>query len=61
LQHTDVVRETRGQFQTAMQHKFIEAVERLSGRDVLAFIANQHVGPDIEIKLFVLRSQPEFT
>ena len=38
-----------------MQHKFIAAVERLSGRDVLAFISNHHVGPDMEIELFMLR------
>ena len=41
-----------------MQHKFIAAVERLSGRDVLAFISNHHVGPDIEIELFMLRPEP---
>jgi hypothetical protein len=29
-------------------------VERLSGRDVLAFISNSHVGPDVEIELFML-------
>jgi hypothetical protein len=33
---------------------FISAVERLSGRRVLAFISNNHVGPDIEIVLFLL-------
>jgi hypothetical protein len=38
-----------------MQHKFITAVERLSGRDVLAFISNHHVGPDMEIELFMLK------
>jgi hypothetical protein len=37
-----------------MQHKFITEVERLSGRHVLAFISNHHVGPDLEIELFVL-------
>ena len=37
-----------------MQHKFIAAVERLSGRSVLAFISNHHVGPDMEIELFLL-------
>jgi hypothetical protein len=37
-----------------MQHKFIGAIERLSGRDVLAFMSNHHVGPDIEIELFML-------
>jgi hypothetical protein len=31
-------------------------VERLSGRGVLAFISNHHVGPDIEIELFMLKN-----
>lgn len=57
LQRSTVVQETRSAFQDAMQQKFIDEVERLSGREVLAFISNQHVGPDIEIELFVLRDQ----
>jgi uncharacterized protein YbcI len=57
VQRSAIVQETRSAFQTAMQHKFIAAVERLSGRDVLAFISNHHVGPDIEIELFLL--EPE--
>jgi uncharacterized protein YbcI len=56
LQRSTIVQETRSAFQNAMQHKFIDEVERLSGRDVLAFISNQHVGPDIEIELFVFRA-----
>jgi len=56
LQRSTVVQETRSAFQTAMQHKFIEKVQRLSGRGVLAFISNSHVGPDIEIELFMLTS-----
>ncbi len=55
LQRSTTVQETRSAFQRAMQHKFIEVVERLTGRGVLAFISNQHVGPDIEIELFMLR------
>jgi uncharacterized protein YbcI len=55
LQRTPVVQETRSAFQTAMQHKFISAVERLSGRDVLSFISDHHVGPDMEIELFMLK------
>ena len=54
LQRATVVQETRSAFQTAMQHRLIASVERLSGRGVLAFISNQHVGPDMEIELFVL-------
>jgi uncharacterized protein YbcI len=57
LQHTTVVQETRSAFQTAMQHKFIAAVEDLSGRDVLAFISNHHVGPDMEIELFMFKPE----
>jgi uncharacterized protein YbcI len=55
LQRTTIVQETRSAFQTAMQDKFINAVEILSGRRVLAFISNQHVGPDIEVELFMLQ------
>jgi uncharacterized protein YbcI len=58
LQRKTIVQETRSVFQTAMQHKFIADVERLSGRGVLAFISNHHVGPDIEIELFMLTPVP---
>jgi uncharacterized protein YbcI len=54
IQRTTIVQESRNAFQNAMQHKFIEAIERLSGRKVLAFISNHHVGPDVEIELFML-------
>jgi uncharacterized protein YbcI len=54
LQRTTVVQETRSAFQEAMQQKFIQTIQRLTGRRVLAFISNQHVGPDLEIELFVL-------
>jgi uncharacterized protein YbcI len=58
LQHTAIVKQTRSAFQSATRHKFIGAIERLSGREVLTFISNHHVGPDIEIKLFMLNPQP---
>jgi uncharacterized protein YbcI len=54
LQRTTTVQETRSAFKAAMQHKFIAEVEHLSGREVLAFISNHHVGPDVEIELFML-------
>ena len=54
LQRATIVQETRSAFQIAMQHKFIDAVERLSGRRVLAFISNSHVGPDLEMEIFML-------
>ena len=57
LQRTPIVQETRSAFQNAMQHKFIAAIEELSGRGVLAFISNHHVGPDMEIELFMLKPE----
>jgi uncharacterized protein YbcI len=57
LERGTLVQETRSAFQSAMQQKFIDEVERLSGREVLAFISNQHVGPDIEIEIFVFRDE----
>jgi uncharacterized protein YbcI len=58
LQRTTIVQETRSAFQNAMQHKFISVIEGLSGRHVLAFISNHHVGPDMEIELFLLEPSP---
>jgi uncharacterized protein YbcI len=55
LQRGTLVQETRSAFQQAMQQKFIDEVERLSGREVIAFISNSHVGPDMEIELFIFR------
>jgi uncharacterized protein YbcI len=58
LQRTATVHGTRSAFQIAMQHKLIGAVEQLSGRDVLTFLSDHHVGPDIEIELFILGPVP---
>ncbi len=57
LQRTREVRETRRMFQAATRHRFIDAVERLTGRTVAAFISNYHVGPDMAVELFLL--EPE--
>ena len=54
LQRHRTVRGTRSAFQTAMQDRFVREVERLSGRRVTAFISDSHVGPDLEVELFVL-------
>jgi len=54
LQRSTIVQETRSAFQTAMQRRFIDQVERITGREVLAFISNHHVGPDIEVEVFML-------
>jgi uncharacterized protein YbcI len=60
IQRSTIVQETRNAFQDAMQDKFVKVVEDLSGRRVLAFISNHHVGPDIEIELFFLAPDGSF-
>ena len=57
LQRTREVHETRREFQAATRHRFIGAVERITGRTVAAFISNYHVGPDMAVDLFLL--EPE--
>jgi len=57
LQRGTVVQDTRSAFQNVMEQRFIAAVERLSGREVLMFMSDHHIGPDIEIELFVLSPQ----
>lgn len=49
-----IVHETRSAFLTAMQHRLVNEVENLSGRRVTDIITGNHVGPDVEIKLFIL-------
>lgn len=54
LERAPTVKDTRSAFHNAVQHKFIDAVQRLSGRAVTTFISSSHVGPDMEIELFML-------
>ena len=54
LQRSTIVQETRSTFQVAMQRRFIDQVENITGRGVLAFISNHHIGPDIEVEVFML-------
>jgi uncharacterized protein YbcI len=41
-------------FQSTMAADFTAAVERLTGRTVVAFISGNHIEPDIAAELFVL-------
>jgi uncharacterized protein YbcI len=56
---TDTVRETRNTFQDAMRDKFTDAVEEATGRTVIAFMSQVHVGPDMAAEIFVLEPQGE--
>jgi uncharacterized protein YbcI len=46
-------------YQQTMEEDFKEAVERLTGRKVVAFISGNHVDPDIAVELFILDGAPE--
>ena len=39
-----------------MEVRFVNIVEKLTGRKVLKFISTHHVGPDLELELFVLEA-----
>ena len=54
LQREAIVRETRSTFQQAMQQRFIAVVEQHTGRTVEQFFSTHHVGPDLELELFLL-------
>ena len=54
LQRAPLVSEARSAFQDAMSHRLVAAVERLTGRTVETFLSTHHVGPDLEVELFVL-------
>ncbi|HUA48778.1 MAG TPA: Na-translocating system protein MpsC family protein [Solirubrobacteraceae bacterium] len=54
----DAVNRIRQLFQETMAADFREAVERLTGRKVLAFISGNHIDPDIVAELFILDGPP---
>jgi uncharacterized protein YbcI len=54
LQRKAVVHETRSAFQRVNERRFIEVVERIMGRRVAQFFSTHHVGPDLELEIFLL-------
>jgi uncharacterized protein YbcI len=54
MQRKATVHETRSAFQHAMEHRFVGAVEQITGLRVAKFISTHHVGPDLELELFML-------
>jgi uncharacterized protein YbcI len=55
------VRNMRIAFQRALEHEFVGAVERLTGRKVTAFISEMHAATNMGIELFVLEPAEEPT
>ena len=54
MQRMAMVQETRSAFQRAMEQRFVNVIERITGRRVAKFISTHHVGPDLELELFIL-------
>jgi uncharacterized protein YbcI len=52
------VSDMRHLYQQTMADEFKAAVERLTGRQVVAFISGNHIDPDIAVELFVLDGAP---
>jgi uncharacterized protein YbcI len=52
--HVDAVTQIRHLFQETMEDDFRAAVERLTGRKVLAFISGNQLDPDIAAEMFIL-------
>ena len=50
----DAVTQMRHMFQETMEADFKAAVERCTGREVIAFISGNHVDPDMAAEIFIL-------
>ena len=49
-----IVLQQRRAYQRLMRDDAVAAVERLTGREVIAFISENHIAPDLAIETFVL-------
>jgi len=48
------VLDLRKKFQMAMRNDLIAAIEKETGREVAAFMSDNHVDPDMAVEIFVL-------
>ena len=44
----------RHEFQTVMSRQFTDTIERLTGCNVIAFLSQAHVDPDITVEIFLI-------
>ena len=56
--NSHAVTNMRHLFQETMEVDFRAAVERLTGKKVIAFISGNHIDPDMAAELFVLDAPP---
>ena len=53
--HADAVIDMRRRFQRTMKSALVAAVEENTGREVLAFLSDHHIDPDIAVEMFILK------
>jgi uncharacterized protein YbcI len=53
----DLVLQVRQEFQRAMRHDLVAAVETITEREVIAFMSDNHIDPDMAVETFVLRPE----
>jgi uncharacterized protein YbcI len=52
----EFVRETRHAYQQVMRADLVLEIERLTGRNVIAFLSDNHIDPDVAIEAFELEA-----
>jgi len=57
--HAETVNQIRHLFQETMEAEFLEAVERFTGREVVAFVSGNNADSDVAAEVFVLDGPPE--
>ena len=55
----DEVLSTRHSLQGTMRNDMVTAVERLTGRTVMAFMSTNHIEPDLACEILILEPQAE--
>ncbi len=53
-----LVLETRKAYQRTMREDLVAAVETITGREVAAFLSDNHIDPDVAVESFVLKPAP---
>jgi uncharacterized protein YbcI len=55
---TDLVLTTRQAFQRTMRADMTDGIYEITGRSVMAFMSDNHIGPDMAAEVFVLAPEP---
>lgn len=56
---SDGVLETRKRYQRIMRDDLVAAVARFAGREVVAFMSDNHIDPDVAVEAFLLEPDGE--